>query len=75
MKLSLKQLIKQDLAGNKPKWCSHMVFWSRSGGINYTFGGDEYSEAGGWKLKNFNTLDLDCNKWKFCPICGIKKPY
>jgi hypothetical protein len=72
---NLQNLIKQDLAGNKPKWCKHITFWSRAAGEEETFLGiNSFPQAGGW---SFKTPDAPCgvtaDNWKFCPICGTPR--
>lgn len=68
----LQKLIKQDLAGKKPKWCKHITFWSRAAGEKDTFMGREsFPEGGGWSFKTDQSpCGLTANKWNFCPICG-----
>lgn len=71
-----EKLIEQALSGKVPKWCKHIHFWSRPGGVEQTFMGEEEFDAqGGW---GFETDEAPCglaaNDWKFCPICGTPHP-
>jgi hypothetical protein len=75
MKTPIIRLIKQDLAGDKPKWCSHMRFWSRAAGGEDSLEGP-FPEAGGWAFKRESEAPcgLSADRWNFCPICGKERP-
>jgi hypothetical protein len=75
--MTINQLIKQDLSGNKPKWCKHIHFWSRAAGEEVFFCGREsFPEAGGWSFKTDEApCGLTANNWKICPICEEENPY
>lgn len=69
----IDKLVKQSLAGDRPKWCDHVVFWSRPASSDWD---GDYSAAGGWSYRTPEApCGLSANKWKFCPICGTKNPY
>jgi hypothetical protein len=76
MNKQLEILIKQDLDGNKPKWCKHITFWSRAAGEETFLGIESFPQAGGWTFKHYKTSSspLIADNWKFCPICGTPKP-
>lgn len=77
--MNLKKLIEQNLAGKKPKWCSHIKFWSRpsESAAEDEYDGVGHEAYGGW---SFPSNEAPCGltntvaKWKFCPICGTPKP-
>ena len=64
----LDKWIQQSNAGKPPKWCKHMIFWSRPSSES---DGIEWPPCGGWTWQHSigNTAS-----WKYCPVCGKPKP-
>jgi hypothetical protein len=57
-------------------WCKHIKYWHRKAQKDViTFTGiEDFPEASGWSYTLSCLVFPDNDKWKFCPICGVKKP-